>query len=471
MKRGKKLLALLLVLVLVLGATYAVTILNPENEQVEEETATTVFTVDADTVTYISWDYYEPVGFEKIDDQWVYVEDSQFPLNSSYIDTMLDVLTEVTAYKTIEAVEDWDQYTLEAPYCEITLIADGIDYTLKIGEENALGGQRYFSTGDGNAYLIDSSVLDAFTYELYDLLVMESIPDMAQVTAMTVESTGQSYAITYSEDSDLVYSDQYVWFMEEQMLDTELTEALLSTITDMYWIECVDFNAEDLSQYGLDSPDAVITVDYVQTTDIATNETDDDGNTVYETVESEETFILEIGAETGDYRYARISGSNMVYKVSSSIAETLMHTTYYELQPDEVLLMDWDTVTGIDIILGETTYAFTKDTQTFTDEEGNESEETIYTLNGTEVDLDTFIGILDTMTSSGYAMGPTPERAEEVRIVIHRNRVTFPEVELVFYQYDSTKCLTMLNGASTVFVSRENVVSLVEEVNSIVLDS
>jgi len=471
MKRGKKLFALLLVLVLVLGATYAVTLLNSENDQTEEEPVTTVFTLDADNVTYISWDYYEPVSFEKRDGQWSYTGDSSFPLDSSYIDTMLDALAEVITYKTIEAVEDWDQYTLEEPYCEISLTVGGIDYTLKIGEESALGGQRYFSIGDGNAYLIDSAVLDAFSYELYDLLVMESIPDMSNVTSMNVESVAESYTVAYSYGSELSYTDEYVWFMEDKVLDTQLTENLLATMTDLYWVECVEFHATDLSEYGLSSPDAVITVNYMQTAEVATNETDEDGNPIYETVQSEEAFMLEIGNETGDYRYARISGSNMVYKVPSSIAETLMYTTYYELQPDEVLLMDWDSVTGIEIILNNTTYVFTKETKTVADEEDNESEETVFTLNEKETNLDTVTGILDNMVSSGYATGLTPERAEEIRIIIHRNRADFPDVELVFYQYDSAKCMTTLNSIATVFVSRENVVSLVEEVNSIVLDS
>lgn len=471
MKRGKKLFSLLLVLVLVLGATYAATLWSPENQETEEEiVATTIFTLDAERVTALSWDYSESVSFEKKDDAWIYSEDEVFPLDRTYIDTILDTLTEVTSYKTIENVEDWDQYTLEAPYCEITVTIDGTTHTLKIGEETAMGGERYFSIGDGNAYLVDSAIIDPFSYGLYDLLSYEEIPDMTSLHGLELQSYAQSYEITLLENSGLAYSDEYIWFMDELPLDSELTETLLGNVAYLSWGDCVNYNAADLSIYGLDTPVVTATAYYTQTVDIATNETDEDGNIIYESQEMEESFTLEIGDETGDYRYARISDSNMVYKIDASVADTLMYTTYYELQPDEVLLMDWDDVYAMDIVLDGVTYEIVKDTKSVTDEEGNTSEETVYLLGGEEVDAESIMNTLDGMESAGYAAGLTPERSEEIRFVIHRNHETFPKVELVFYTYNSTACLTTLNGAATVFADREYVVNLIEVVNTLVLD-
>ena len=451
MKRSKKLISLLLVLILVLGAAYGAALLDPENQE-NEETVTTVFSLDTGSVTALSWDYSEEVRFEKKDDTWVYTPDEVFPLDTSYIDTILETLTEVTSSKTIEAVEDWDQYTLEAPICEITVTADGNTHTLKIGEETTLGGQRYFSTGDGNAYLVDAGILDAFSYGLYDLLSCEPIPDMTEVKGLTLVSDSQSYEITYQENSGLAYSDDYVWFMDDQVLDTELTQTLLSNITALSWGECVSYNAEDLTQYGLDAPAAIATVRYTDTTDSGS-----------------ELFTLEIGSENGDCRYARIAGSGMVYEIDAAIADTLLYTTYYELQPDEVVLMNWDEVTSIDVTLHGATHTVVKGSKTVTDDEGNETPQTIYTLNGEEVDFSAVTGILDGMASSGYATGLTPERTEEIRLVIHRDQTSFPTVELVFYQYNSESCMTTLNGKATVFADRKTVVALVEEVNARIL--
>lgn len=447
MKRGKKLISLLLVLAALLGATWAAGALNPENQETEAEARTTVFTLEADAVTAIGWDYSEAVRFIKEGDSWVYTGDETFPVDTTYIDAMLETLTQIVSDKTIENVEDWDQYTLEVPYCTITVTAAGTEYTLKIGEETAIGGQRYLSIGDGNAYLVDSAVLDPFSYGLYDVLMWETIPDMSGVQSLAVTSAVESYELRYLSDSDLAYSDAYVWFLGDRAVDTELTEALLETVTDLSWIDCVNFNAADPAEYGLDAPVATAAVTY-------------DGG----------VFTLEFGGVTGDYRYARIAGSNMVYTVEADMVDTLIYTTDYELQPDEVLLLDWAEVTTVDITLDAVTYTAVRSTKTVTDDTDIETEETVWLLGGEEADFDAVTAALDSMTSAGYAAGLKAERSEEIRLVIHRDHEIWPAVELVFYQYDSSNCLTTLNGEATVFVPRSDVVALVEEVNSLVLD-
>lgn len=469
MKRGKKLFVLLLVLAVLLGATYAAGLLTPESVEEEEVVYTTIFTIDPEDVTQISWDYSEALSFTREGDTWVYDADDTFPLEESYVDTMLAQLQEITSSKTIEDVENWDQYTLEVPICEITVTAGDTLSTIKIGEETTLGGERYVSIGDGNAYLVDSSILSAFSYGLYDVLKMESIPDMSDVYGMSYLSGSESYEIQLLENSGLAYSDEYVWFMGEKPLDTDLTKTLMRYVTDMTWQECVNYNAQDMSQYGLDDPAASITIYYLETVEVATNETDEDGNTVYETKVNEKTYTLEIGAGTDDGYYARIQGSNMVYLIAGSAAETLLYTTYEELLPDDVLLMDWDAVSSIEVTLDGETYEILRSVETVTDDEGNESEEVVYTLNGEAVDASAIPDALDSLASTGYATGMTPERREEIRFVIKREHETFPEVELVFYQYNSSSCMVTLNGEATVFVARDAIVSLVEEVNALVL--
>ena len=54
--------------------------------------------------------------------------------------------------------------------------------------------------------------------------------------------------------------------------------------------------------------------------------------------------------------------------------------------------------------------------------------------------------------------------------MFHRDADTFKDVELTFYQYDSSSCLVGLNGETRLFVSRDSVASIVEDVNTLVLD-
>ena len=195
-----------------------------------------------------------------------------------------------------------------------------------------------------------------------------------------------------------------------------------------------------------------------------------EGHTLHATQEeAEQTFSLEIGDACDDGYYARISGSNMVYTIPKAAAEALIFTTYADLKPEDVLLMDWDKVSSVDIVLDEETYTIRISSTTSTDEDGNEVQEVTYTLDGEEIDGDSILNALDDLDSTGYASGSPGENPEEIRFVIHQDHQTFPEVELVFYRYNSTSCMVTLNGEPTVLVNREDVVSLVETVNDQVL--
>lgn len=446
MKRGKKLLMLLLVLAALAGATAAASRISTESGA-EEETATTVFSLDPEAVTQISWDYSEPLSFTATENGWVYDGDEAFPVDETYLEVMLEALTEVSSTKTIEAPENMDQYGLEVPVCEITVTAEE-SHTLYIGQETSVGGQRYFSNGDGNAYLVDASLIDCFRYGLYDVLLVESLPSVSELTGMEVTSGAGSYTIAYLENSGLAYSDEYVWFMDGKALDTNLTKSFVNSYANMSLTNCVDYAAEDLSVYGLEEPAASVTIL--------------DGG--------EAAFTLDFGQDPDGGCYMRLKNSRMVYQVEDTLVDTLCYTTYADLQPEDVLLMDWDTVKSVTVTLDGEAYKIIKSTAKETDDEGNVTEKTVWKLNGEEVDFDSVIDVLDDLDSDGYGTGITPERSPEIAFTFTRDTADFQQVELVFYPYNSSSCLVTLNGESTVTAAREDVVELVETVSGIMPD-
>lgn len=436
-----------------------------------------MFSLDGETVSALSWTYAEEeIAFIDGGSGWNYKEDSNFPVDSTILDSMVSALSRITSTKKIESVEDYAQYGLDEPACTINVTA-GTDNQLCIGDETGLGGERYLTNGDGNVYLVDAGIIDSFTYGLYDLVQEETIPTIENVTNVTLESDTQNYSIVYLQDSGIAYSDEYVWFMcsgeEYVTLDTELTESFLSTVTAMSWASCENYHADEvaLSEYGLDEPTAVITVDYVETTQVETGKTDDEGNEVYETQKNDAQFILEIGGYYSDsYCYARLAGSSMVYLIDAAISNTLLYTTYESLQPDEVLLMDWETVTALDMVLDGETYHIQKDVVENTDEEGSTTEKTVYTLDGDEIDFAGILDELNSLSSSGSASGITPERSEEISFLFYRNTENFAQMKLTFYQYDSSTCLVSLDGEIRQFASRSAVIAIVEEINQLILD-
>ena len=296
MKRNKKLGLLLLALVLVCAAAFAAVRLSPD-EEAGEDTSFTLLALEAEDITQLSWDYDgKSLTFTyDADDGWSYPADSAFPLDSALLESMAATLGDVTAYRTIEGVDDLSQYGLDEPEVSVTVTTQDGDYTLAIGDETTMGGQRYASTGDGSVYLVDSSLLDSFSYGLYAFVAEEDIPAMNDLTAFTVESGNRDLNLVYLEDSGLAYSNHYVWFQQDgennTTLDTELTESFIENITLLTWSQCVNYHADEeaLAEYGLDEPAAVVTVDYVGTTQEDSGLTDEDGNPIYDTLETDYT--------------------------------------------------------------------------------------------------------------------------------------------------------------------------------------
>lgn len=478
MTRGKKLFVLLLALVILTGVTLLVAHLVPdEDESTAEDTSYIIFSLDPDQVTQLSWTYEgSTVTLTKDENSnWSYPDDEAFPLDASYPDAMVQALKEVSATKTIEPPENLADYGLEEAACAISVTAGDSTYELRIGDETGLGGQRYLSLGDGNVYLVDADLLEDFSLGLYDIVSMESIPSMTDLTSVSIEATSGTLTLDYLEDSGLAYSDQYTWFWnqdgEETALDTDLAEDLVSTVTSLTWNACVDYQADEdsLGTYGLDIPAATITVEYTESTQAATNETDENGDPIYETQETSATFVLELGDYDGDTCYARISGSSMVYRVDGTVADTLLAAKGEDLLPQDVVLMDWSDVTSVEINLDGTTYSLEKTVQEETDEDGNTTETYVYQLDGQTVDITDALDSIQDLAVTGSDADATPG-TEELSFTFYQDKENFPTVTLVFSQYDSSSCLVTLNGESRLLVSRTDLLDLVDTLQDLLAE-
>ena len=210
----------------------------------------------------------------------------------------------------------------------------------------------------------------------------------------------------------------------------------------------MDYHADDseMKSYGLDDPDAEVTVSY----------TDEDGE--------EQEFIYELAFVDESY-YARIQDSRMVYRVSQEVYDTAENASYNELKPNEVILLDWDTVDSIDIESDGNLYTVNL--------ESRGDDEYTYTFGGEEI---SFADVLEELSSVTTAedLEKQPElgdNKEELVLTFHRNTDDYTAVELIFYQYDGSYCIPVLDGVQLDCVSREDVISLKEAINSVILDS
>jgi hypothetical protein len=477
MNRTKKLGLLAAVLVLLILGTLIATNLEADTAAEETDTAVTVFSLDSDTVTALSWTAGdETLAFTYDGESWNYDADSAFPVSADMLDSMVAVLSTVTAEKTIDEPESLSEYGLLEPACTITVSAED-ETTLRIGDETELGSYRYLSIGDGSVYLVDDTILDSFSYGLLDVAQLEEIPAMDTIETFTLETQDHSWTLEYLEDSGLAYSDSYVWFLNQDggytTLDTDLTEAFIGNITGMTWLECVDYQGgSNLDVYGLDSPAATLSIDYTAST--TTTETDEDGNTVYSTQETPDTFQLELGGTCDSGCYARITGSDMIYVVDSAILDAMEYTTLEELLPDEILLLDEDALLSVDVTLDGTTYTITREIREVetesedSSEEPEVTEEIAYTVDGEDVSFDSILSQLEALSASGAVTG-AEAGLDEIAFVFHMDSADYPEIALTFHRYNSTDCLVTLNGETRLLVDRATLMDLVEQFQVMIL--
>ncbi len=451
-KRSKKLIFLAGTLVVLSGATALALKLNPENQdsgsEDSESEALTILEVDENSVTSLKWENGNgEFSFSRDGESWVFDEDSAFPLEESYLDAILEDLSQLQSYQTIENPESLEEYGLDDPAVTVTLSGDSTT-TLQIGHSSPMDSLRYLSLGDGNIYLVSSALYNDCNYQLYDLLKLEELPLFSNTSSFEVNSTAGTLLLTYQEDSGLSYSDDYVWFHQQMPLDTDKTNTLLQTVTKVVWKDCVSYNAEgdDLAAYGLEKPQLTASV-------------------TYSVDKVEKIFTLEIGDYTDSYCYARIAGSGMVYRIDASVCDTLLHADVSQLRPEDVLRMDWDTVDSLDLVLNGSSYSITRQPGDSSSEDESAAEAS-YLLDEEEIELQPLLDRLNSMASVGYASGAA-QGEPILSFTFQRNSENFSTVPLNFYAYDSTNCLVTLDGEATVLVSRSDVTTLTEDLSDL----
>jgi hypothetical protein len=309
---------------------------------------------------------------------------------------------------------------------------------------------------------------------------------MNNVERIDISSGTRSVALNYDPDVKLTYSDAFVWYSEEDgetyPLGTDEMDALLNDLNAMTWRACLSYNADTatLDTYGLDEPAATIVVRYYADVTTATGETDDDGNVITTTTSEERTFTLELGSFVGDYCYARIGGSSMVYTIDATLADELMLAGYSTLRSGTICALDFDTVDSMNVTIdGETrTIVLGTETVEVTDSDSEDEETTTvttqdrtFTLDGQKADNglgDAFLDAIASITWNGDTAGSDAGSLPTVTIVFHRTTDTFTDMELTLSRYGSGAYRVMFEGADGLLVSADYVSALTDAFESLI---
>ena len=155
-------------------------------------------------------------------------------------------------------------------------------------------------------------------------------------------------------------------------------------------------------------------------------------------------------------RYVRLNDSKIIYTISSSTYNTLTSNSYDDLRHQEVFPGDMDSVTSMEISLEGTNYTFTKEDDT-------------WKYNDTEIDIDTLKSDLTSLDVDSFTTD-TSSSTKEVSITLNLDNENYPTYKMDFYRYDGNSCIVYVDDKSYAYVSRSDVVDIIEAIHQIVLN-
>lgn len=471
MKKSTKLVSAVVVLA-VLGGVYVGlnTYVSKEEKaesSSEEESKTEVFSVKTDDIKSLEFivDKKE-VTFEKKDDSWVKKDETAFPVNQTTLDSAASAIETVEADRVLEDVEDLAEYGLDSPSNTVTVdTADGTT-KLNIGDENTSTNQYYISRADDDStvYVVAADTVSPFMNSLYDYAQGEDFPTIDSSTVKKVQVSEDKDSYVLEENSDgATWDVSGDGSSDKESADTTAAGNVTSGLGSFAFDQFVNYNAEDLSQYGLDKPYATITVDYQEeveddstdstesgendstasesdsensdTTDTDSSSEDEDSKTT--TVDKQ--LVIYVGDEVGDgSRYVTVD-NKQIYTMSTDTLSAVIDKTPSDLWSLIVNYLSVKNLDQLQVTYGETTNTVNVSRETFTDEDGNEKETTTYQLDGEEIESTTFTTFYNKLINMAgqkrLTEAYTPAADPEMTAVFtdsDKNQTT-----VTFYTYDT----------------------------------
>lgn len=283
-------------------------------EAAQDAVGDTILDVNTANLTSVSFTIKgEQVTFEKQEDGWILSGDPEFPVDESALLTPFTQMAPLRAVRTLEGVEDCEQYGLEDEDAQniITFTdEDGTETAVTIGDTNDSTGNDYVMLNEDaqTVYTVESTLRTAFSDDLYDYAAGEELPyvSAADITEVAVSESHNDYRL-YLEDA--------LWKMdygEVQNADSDTVNDALAQLSGLSYLDYLEYDCQEPALYGLDKPQASLTIQYL---------TDEE----QESSESTKELCLLVGDldDSGNY-YVQQKGSAEVHTISASVLDTFL---------------------------------------------------------------------------------------------------------------------------------------------------
>lgn len=483
MKKLTKLVSAVVVLA-VLGGTYVGlnTYVSKEEKtesSSEEESKTEVFSVKTDDIKSLEFivDKKETT-FEKKDDSWVKKDETAFPVNQTTLDSAASAIEKVEADRVLKKVDDLTEYGLDSPSNTVTV--DTSDGTTKfnIGDENTSTNQYYISKDDDDStvYVVAADTVTPFMKSLYDYAQGEDFPTIDSSTVKKVQVSEDKDSYVLEENSDgATWDVSSDGSSDKETADTTAAGNVTSGLGNFAYDQFVNYNAEDLSQYGLDKPYATITVDYQEEVkDDSSDSTDSsekdstasesDSESDSESVDStddkasaensstdssdstdasddssssedtktttvDKQLVIYVGDEASDgSRYVTVDNKH-IYTMSADTLSAVIDKAPSDLWSLIVNYLSVKNLDQLQVTYGGATNTVNVSRETSKDDDGNDKETTTYQLDGKEIESTTFTTFYNKLINM----------AGQKRLTDAYTPATDPEMTAVFTDSDKNQ--------------------------------
>ena len=483
MKKSTKLVSAVVVLA-VLGGTYVGlnTYVSKEEKtesSSEEESKTEVFSVKTDDIKSLEFivDKKETT-FEKKDDSWVKKDETAFPVNQTTLDSAASAIEKVEADRVLKKVDDLTEYGLDSPSNTVTV--DTSDGTTKfnIGDENTSTNQYYISKDDDDStvYVVAADTVTPFMKSLYDYAQGEDFPTIDSSTVKKVQVSEDKDSYVLEENSDgATWDVSSDGSSDKETADTTAAGNVTSGLGNFAYDQFVNYNAEDLSQYGLDKPYATITVDYQEEVkDDSSDSTDSsekdstasesDSESDSESVDStddkasaensstdssdstdasddssssedtktttvDKQLVIYVGDEASDgSRYVTVDNKH-IYTMSADTLSAVIDKAPSDLWSLIVNYLSVKNLDQLQVTYGGATNTVNVSRETSKDDDGNDKETTTYQMDGKEIESTTFTTFYNKLINM----------AGQKRLTDAYTPATDPEMTAVFTDSDKNQ--------------------------------
>lgn len=301
-------------LLIVLGIRY-----RQSRDAVQDPAAQAVQAAQAAGSTYASLSVYSgsaTLSFSiQEDGTWVWDDDTEFPLDDSTIESMMDLLSDLTPQQVLSDPESLESYELDAPSASISAVkVDQSTVSVTFGKATTDGTSRYAMMNDdaSTIYIFADTLYQALQTPIYDMMTLPELPELPEssISSISIQGPGEDaqpllLAAQHTDDGATTWLSG-----GEDVTDNASVQALLEDLGQMQIARCVDYRPSDEagSICGFDAPDALVQVTY----------TPEDG--------SESVWTLTVGTTEpgGTGRYARIGADTTIYLLETALLDPLM---------------------------------------------------------------------------------------------------------------------------------------------------